>query len=87
MRMTPVSVIYREPWEVACIRRKFNYRVYICTCNTKYDEYECWTKHAFVYDIHYKPFYQSKCFGALIDNRDDAPICVFEDKDKEKISI
>ena len=41
-------------------------------------------KHAFVYESHFKPLHQSKYCGALIDNRADAPICVLEDKDREK---
>ena len=57
--------------------------VFICTCNVKSDEYNFWTKHAFVYDSHFKTLHQSKCCGVLIDNRDDAPICVLEDKDIE----
>ena len=63
--------------------RIVNYGVYICTCNVKYDEYKCWKKHAFVYDIKFKPFRQSKFCGDLIDNRDDGPICVLKDKDRE----
>ena len=35
-------------------------------------------------DSHFKPLHQSKCCGDLIDNRVDAPICVLEDKDREK---
>ena len=35
------------------------------------------------YDSHFKPLHQTKCFGVLIDNRADAPICVLEDKDRE----
>ena len=42
-------------------------------------EYTCNTKHAFVYDSHFKTLYQSKCYEAIIDNRADAPICVLED--------
>ena len=84
MRLTPVLGIEREPWGLACIIRKVNYGVYICKCYVKYDEYDCWTKHAFIYDSHFKPLHQSKCCGAIIDNRSDAPICVLEDKDIEK---
>ena len=36
-----------------------------------------------VYDSHFKPLHQSKCCGDLIDNRDDAPILVLEDNDKD----
>ena len=39
-------------------------------------------KHVFFYDSHFKPLHKSKCCGNLIDNRDDAPICVLEDKDR-----
>ena len=67
--------------------RKFNYGVYICTCNFKSDQYKCWTKHVFVYDSQFKTLHQSKCCGALIYNRADAPIFVLEDKDREEISI
>ena len=58
--------------------------VYVFTCNVKYDEYKCWTKHAFVYDIQFKPFHKSKYCGDIIDNRYDAPILVLEDKYIEK---
>ena len=37
MRVTPVSGIEREPWGAACIIRKVNYGVCICTCNVKYN--------------------------------------------------
>ena len=80
MKVTPVSVIEREPWGAACIMRRVNDGVFIFTCNVQYDEYNFWTKHEFFYDSHFKPLYQSKCFGVLIDNRADAPICVLEDK-------
>ena len=54
----------------------------ICKCNIESNEYNCWGKHAFIYDSHFKPLHQLKCCGTLIDNRDDAPICVLEDKDR-----
>ena len=60
--------------------RRVNDGVFICTCNVKSDEYNCWTKHTFVYDSHFKPLHQSKCGGVLIDNRAYEPICVLEDK-------
>ena len=40
-------------------------------------------KRAFFFDSHFKPLNQSKYYGALIDNRSDAPIFVLEDKDRE----
>ena len=42
-----------------------------------------WTKHAFVYDSHYKHMNKADCCGVLIDNRADAPICVLENKDRD----
>ena len=63
--------------------KKFNDGVFICTCNFKSNEYNFWTKHAFVYDSHFKPLHQSKYCEDLIDNRSDAPICVLEDKDRD----
>ena len=78
MRVNPAFGIEIEPWGAACMMRKVNYRVYICICNVKSDEYKCRKKHAFVYDSHFKTFHQSKCYGAIIDNRYDAPICVLE---------
>ena len=83
MEVTTVSKIERASWRAASILRRVNYGVFICTCNVKYDEYDCCTKHAFVYDSHFKPLYQTKCCGVLIYNRVDAPIYVFEDKDRE----
>ena len=62
--------------------RTVNDGVYICTWNVKNVEYDLWTNHAFVYDSHYKPLHQTKCCGVLIDNRDDAPIFVLDDKDR-----
>ena len=47
MRVTPVSVIEREPWGAASILRRVNDGVYICTCDVKSDEYKCWKRHAF----------------------------------------
>ena len=58
MMVTPVSEIEREPWGVAGILRRVYDGVFICTCNVKSDEYNCWTKHAFVYDSHFKPLHQ-----------------------------
>ena len=82
MRVTPVFGIEIEPWVEACIMIKVNDGVYICICNVKSDEYECWTKHAFVYDSHFKPLYQSKCCGDLLDNWSGSPIFVLEHKDR-----
>ena len=81
MNVTPVSVIERVAWGAASIIRTLNDGVYICACNVQSVEYNGWTKHAFVYDSHFKPLHQTKCCGVFIDNRDDAPICVLEDKD------
>ena len=82
MKVTPVSEIERVAWGAASILRSVNDGVYIYTCNVQSVEYNCCTKHAFVYDSHLKPLHQTKCFGFLIDNRSDAPICVLEDKDR-----
>ena len=57
--------------------------VFICKCNVQSVEYNFWKKNAFVYDSNFKPLHQTKCCGVLIDNRDDAHICVLEDKDGE----
>ena len=83
INMTPVSGIDWVPWGAASILITVNYGVYICTCNVQSIEHNCYTKHVFVYDIHFKPLHQTKCCGVLIDNRADAPICVLEDKDRE----
>ena len=80
MNMTLVSEIERVAWEAASSPRRVNDGVFICTCNVQYFEYNCWTKHAFVYDSHFKLLHQTKCCGVLIGNRDDAPICVLEEK-------
>ena len=60
--------------------RIVNDGVFICACNVKSDEYNCWTKHEFFNDSYFKPLHQSKRCRDLIDNRVDAPICVLEDK-------
>ena len=78
--MTPVSEIERVAWGAASIMRKVNVGVFICTRNVQYVEYNCWTKHAFVYDSHFKPLHHTKCCGVLKDNRDDAPICFWRTK-------
>ena len=80
MEVNTVSGIEIVPWGAAIILRRVNNRVSICTCNVKYDEYNFWTKHAFVYDIRFKPLHQTKCCGVLIDNRADAHIFVLEDR-------
>ena len=84
MRVTTVPGIEIEPWGAANILRKLNDVVYICKCNVKPNGYKCWTKHAFFFDSHFKTLHLSNCCGALIDNRSDAPICVLEDKYREK---
>ena len=83
MNMTPVFGIDRVAWVAASILRTVNDVVYICTCNVKNVKYDLWTKHAFVYDSHYKPLHKTEFCGVLIDNRADAPIFVLEDKDRE----
>ena len=83
MKATVVYGIERVPWGPASILKRVNDGVFICTFNVESDEYDCWTKHAFVYDSHLKPLHQTKCCGVLIYNRADAPICVLEDKDRE----
>ena len=42
----------------------------------------CKTKHAFVYDSHFKPLNKPKRCGDPIYNREYAHICVLEDKDR-----
>ena len=54
--------------------------MYICKFSVISDEYKCKTKHALVYDSHFKPLHQSKYCGAIIDNISDAPILVMWDK-------
>ena len=77
------QIIFRE----ASILRRVNYGVYICTCSVRSDEYKCKTKHVFFYS-NFKPFHQSKCYVALIDNRADATIFVLEDREIEtKINL
>ena len=83
VNITPVSGIEEVAWGAASILRRVNDGVFICTCNVQSVEYNYWKKHEFVYDIHFKPLHQTKCCGVLIYNRDDAPICVLEDKDRE----
>ena len=83
MNVTPVSGIEKVSWGAASILIRVNDGVFICTCNFQSVEYNCCTKHAFVYDIHFKPFHQTKFCGVIIDNRSDAPIFVLEDKDRE----
>ena len=72
MRLTTASGVEIETWGAASILRRVNDGVYICTCSVKYDEYKCMTKHAFSFDIHFKPLHESKYCGALIDNISDA---------------
>ena len=83
MNATPVFQIEREPWGAASILKAVNVGVYICSCSFRSDEYMCKTKHAFVYNSHFKQLHQSNYCGDLIDNISDAPNCVLEDKDRE----
>ena len=83
MKVTPEFGIERKPWGAACILIKVNNRVYICIFYVKSDEYKCWTKNSFVYDIQFKPLHHLKFCGALNDNRADAPSCVLENKYRE----
>ena len=85
--VTPVSGIEQVAWGTSSILRRVNDGVFVCTCYVQSVEYKCWKKHAFFYEIHFKPLHQTKCCGVLIDNRSDAPICVLEDKDRESKKI
>ena len=87
MNVTTVSEINWLAWGAASIVRTVNDGVYIYTCNVQSVEYNFWTKHAFVYYIHYKPLHQTKCCGVLIDIRDDAHVCVLEEKDRQSRKI
>ena len=58
MRVTLVSGIEIERWGTASIIRRVNDGVYICTCLVRYYEYNFKTKHAFVFDSHFKPLHQ-----------------------------
>ena len=82
MKITPMSGIEELKWGAASILKTVNDGVYICICNVHNVKYDLWTKHAFVYDSHYKPLNRTDCCGVLIDNRADAPICVLENKDR-----
>ena len=68
MKVTPVSEIEREPWGAACILRRFNDGVFICTCNVKSDEYDCWKNHAFSLMQRFEITVINKCmiFPAVI---------------------
>ena len=83
MEVTTVSGIEILTWGASSILRRVNDGFFICICNFKSDEYDCWKKNSFVYDSHFKPLHQTKCCGVLIYNIDDAPICVLEYKDIE----
>ena len=82
MNITPISGIEEVAWDAASIMKTVNDGVYICVCNVHNVKYDLWAKHAFVYDSHYKPLHRTDFCGVLIDNRDDAPICVLENKDR-----
>ena len=56
--------------------------VYVCNYNVySYVSKQC-TQHAFVHDSHFSTKDNSKCCGAIIDNRTYAPIFVLEGKDR-----
>ena len=42
------------------------------------------TQHTFVYASHFSTKEKSKFCGAIIDTRSYAPICVLEEKDRER---
>ena len=58
MKVNPVLGIEQVAWGAASIMIKVNYGVFICTCNVQSVEYNCWTKHVFVYDSRFKPLHQ-----------------------------
>ena len=64
--VTPVLNIEREPWIAYGILRKVNFGVYICSCSVRSEEYMCKKKHAFVYDITFKPIRQNVTGISLI---------------------
>ena len=66
MDVTVVSGTERVPWGPAVIMRRVTDGIFICTYNVQSIEYNCWTKHEFVYDINFKPSHQSKCCGVYI---------------------
>ena len=82
MNITPVLGIEEVAWGSVSIMRRVNDGVYICVCNVHNIEYDLWTKHAFIYNSHYKLLHKTECCGVLIDNRADAPISVLEDNDR-----
>ena len=55
-----------EPWGAYSILRRVNGGVYICECSVRYDENKRKTKHAFVYDSHFKHLNQPKSCGILL---------------------
>ena len=82
MKITPVLGIEEVTWGAASILRRVNDGVYLCVCNVENVKYGLWTKHAFVYDSHYKPLHKTECCGVLIDNRYDEPIFFLEDNER-----
>ena len=82
MKVTPVIIIEREYWGASSILRRVNDGVHICTYSVRSYECMCKTKHAFVYDSHFKPLRQSKFCGDIIDNRAYEPIFFMEDNDR-----
>ena len=83
MKATPVPGIEQVAWAAASIMRRVNDGVFICTCNVQYVEYNCWTKHSFVYDSNFKPLHQTKYCWVLIDNTADVLIFVLEGEKRE----
>ena len=79
--VTPVLNIEGEQCGACSILIKFDDGVYICSCSFRYERYLCKKKYAFVYNSNLKPLHQPKCCGCVLDNREDAPICVVDENE------
>ena len=84
IKIAPVLGIEREKMGPLGILPRINDGVYVCICSVYSNIFKQWTQHAFVYDIYFTTKVKSACHGAITDNRIYAPICVLEEKDREK---
>ena len=82
MTIAPVLKIDQEKMGTMGILTRIDYGVYVCIYTVYSDVLKQHTQHAFVYDSYFSTKVKSAWFGAIIDNRTYAPICVLEEKDR-----
>ena len=76
--------IERDKMDPLGILLRINDGVYVCICSVYSNILKQWTQHTFVYDSYFTTKVKNACHATTIDNRRYAPICVPEERDREK---